>query len=62
MTQSKTVFQIGEDLYGVSTQELEQRIVICEAEAARIRQELAKKQAELSAYDKAHARYANPTS
>jgi uncharacterized small protein (DUF1192 family) len=52
MTQSKTVFQIGEDLYGVSTQELEQRIVICEAEAARIRQELAKKQAELSAADK----------
>ncbi len=51
MTQSKTVFQIGEDLYGVSIQELEARIAICEAEAERIRQELAKKQAELSAAD-----------
>lgn len=52
MTQSKTDFQIGEDLYGVSVEELGHRIECCEREITRLRGELTKKQAERTAADK----------
>lgn len=46
MTQSDTNFTIGEDLYGVSLAELEERIEILRAEITRIEAEIAKKQRE----------------
>ena len=49
--QSDTKFQIGEDLYGVSVDELKTRTKVLEAEIARIEAELAKKSADLSAAD-----------
>jgi uncharacterized small protein (DUF1192 family) len=47
--QSETAFAIGEDLYGVSVAELEERVGILQAEITRIERELTKKQSELSA-------------
>lgn len=49
MTQSETKFEIGEDLYGVSVDELRQRIGVLTEEIARIEGELSKKELELSA-------------
>jgi uncharacterized small protein (DUF1192 family) len=49
--QSETVFQIGEDLYGVSVDELNTRLVVLKTEITRIEAELAKKSADLSAAD-----------
>lgn len=49
--QSETVFQIGEDLYGVSVDELNTRLALLKAEMSRIEAELAKKSADLSAAD-----------
>ena len=51
MRQSDTEFKIGEDLYGVSVAELNERIVILRAEIIRIEAELAKKESDLSAAD-----------
>ena len=48
MTQSETDFQIGADLYGVSVDELKERLAILRGEIDRIEQELTKKQSELS--------------
>lgn len=56
MVQKKTDFAIGEDLYGVSMVELEHRLVVLEDEISRIKIELAKKQAELTAADQLFAR------
>lgn len=55
MVQKRTDFDIGEDLYGVSTAELELRIGVLEDELSRIKTELAKKQVELSAAEKLFA-------
>ena len=44
-----TSFCIGEDLYGVSRHELEERIGLLQQEIARIQAELTKKQSELGA-------------
>ena len=49
--QSETVFEIGEDLYGVSVDELNMRLGVLKAEITRIELELTKKSAELSAAD-----------
>jgi len=49
--QSETMFQIGEDLYGISVDELTNRLGILKAEISRIEVELAKKSADLSAAD-----------
>ena len=49
--QSETVFQIGEDLYGISVDELNTRLGVLKAEITRIELELTKKSAELSAAD-----------
>ncbi len=49
MTQSETEFALGEDLYGVSVEELKSRILVLRAEIARIEAELTKKQSDLSA-------------
>ncbi len=49
--QSETVFQIGEDLYGISVDELNDRLGVLKAEISRIELELTKKFAELSAAD-----------
>ena len=49
--QSETIFQIGEDLYGVSVDELHSRLSVLKAEISRIEQELTKKSDELSAAD-----------
>ena len=51
MRQSETKFQIGDDLYGVSVDELNTRLSILKAEISRIELELSKKSAELSAAD-----------
>ena len=51
MRQSDTEFKIGEDIYGVSVAELNERIVILRAEIIRIEAELAKKAGDLSAAD-----------
>ena len=51
MVQKLTDFDIGEDLYGVSITELDLRIGVLEDEISRIKNELAKKQAERSAAD-----------
>lgn len=55
MVQKLTDFVIGEDLYGVSVAELQLRMTALEAEIARIKLELTKKQAERSAADKLFA-------
>ena len=49
--QSETTFQIGEDLYGVSVDELNERLSVLKAEISRIELELTKKSAGLSAAD-----------
>ena len=49
--QSETQFQIGDDLYGVSVDELNTRIRVLRAEVTRIERELSKKSADLSAAD-----------
>lgn len=49
--QSETMFQIGEDLYGISVDELNDRLGVLKAEISRIELELAKKSADLSAAD-----------
>jgi len=49
--QSETTFQIGEDLYGVSVDELNERLSVLKAEISRIELELTKKSADLSAAD-----------
>ncbi|MEP3890825.1 MAG: DUF1192 domain-containing protein [Hellea sp.] len=49
--QSETKFQIGDDLYGVSVDELNTRIDVLKAEITRIEVELSKKSADLSAAD-----------
>jgi len=49
--QTETVFQIGEDLYGVSVDELNERLGVLTTEISRIEAELAKKSADLSAAD-----------
>ena len=49
--QSETTFQIGEDLYGVSVDELNERLSVLKAEILRIELELTKKSADLSAAD-----------
>ncbi len=49
MTQSETGFALGEDLYGVSVDELKERITLLKAEIVRIEAELTKKQSDLSA-------------
>lgn len=51
LRQSETMFQIGEDLYGVSVDELNDRLGVLKAEISRIELELTKKSAELSAAD-----------
>jgi len=48
MTQSETKFDIGEDLYGVSVEELKARVTVLKAEIDRIERELTKKQSDLS--------------
>jgi uncharacterized small protein (DUF1192 family) len=49
--QSETKFDIGDDLYGISVDELKTRVGILKEEISRIELELAKKSAELSAAD-----------
>ena len=49
MAQSETQFVIGDDLYGVSVEELNERIILLREEIVRIEAELTKKQSELSA-------------
>ena len=49
--QSETKFEIGDDLYGVSVDELHTRVGVLKAEISRIELELGKKSAELSAAD-----------
>ncbi len=49
--QSETMFQIGEDLYGVSVEELNIRLAILKTEMSRIAAEIDKKSADLSAAD-----------
>ena len=51
MRQSETEFEIGDDLYGVSVDELNTRVSVLKAEISRIELELSKKSAELSAAD-----------
>jgi len=51
MGQSETKFDIGDDLYGISVDELKTRVGILKEEISRIELELAKKSAELSAAD-----------
>ena len=51
MRQTETIFQIGDDLYGVSVDELKRRLERLKAEMGRIETELAKKSTDLSAAD-----------
>lgn len=51
MRQSETVFQIGDDLYGISVDELKSRLDVLKVEIIRIEAELAKKSTDLSAAD-----------
>jgi len=48
MAQSETSFEIGEDLYGVSVEELKERIQLLKSEIDRIERELTKKQSDMS--------------
>lgn len=50
LRQSGTI-AIGDDLYGLSINELEQRITFFEAEINRVKRELEKKTQEMSAAD-----------
>lgn len=47
MSQSETVFAIGEDLYGISVEELQARLKILHDETRRIEAELEKKRKDL---------------
>jgi uncharacterized small protein (DUF1192 family) len=47
MNQSGTNIVIGEDLYGISVTELENRIVLLKTEITRVEAELSKKQKDL---------------
>jgi len=49
--QSETKFDIGDDLYGISVDELKTRVGILKEEISRIELELGKKLADLSAAD-----------
>ena len=49
--QSETKFQIGDDLYGVSLDELKTRVTTLKTEISRVELEISKKSAELSAAD-----------
>jgi len=49
--QSETKFDIGEDLYGVSVDELKERVQVLREEITRIEAELTKKSKDLSAAD-----------
>jgi len=49
MAQAGTEFAIGEDLYGISVSELEERIILLQAEIARLKSEISKKNSGLSA-------------
>jgi uncharacterized small protein (DUF1192 family) len=49
--QSETKFDIGDDLYGISVDELKTRLAILKGEISRIELELVKKSADLSAAD-----------
>jgi len=51
MNQSKVVIEIGEDLYGISIDELEERIITLRTEINRLEHELDKKKQERSAAD-----------
>lgn len=51
MQKSKIDFSIGDDLYGVSIDELQERITILKDEISRIEAELDKKKRERSAAD-----------
>jgi len=44
-------FQIGEDLYGISIEELQTRILILESEITRLQDELEKKKSDRDAAD-----------
>ena len=49
MDEKNTDFTIGEDLYGISVDELETRLIVLKSEISRLEVELAKKKLELSA-------------
>lgn len=49
--QSDTKFELGEDLYGVSVDELKARLELLQTEISRIEAELTKKKSDLSAAD-----------
>ncbi len=49
MDEKNTDFTIGEDLYGISVDELETRLIVLKSEISRLEVELAKKKQELSA-------------
>ncbi len=51
MIKPKIDFQVGEDLYGISIDELETRISVMEDEISRLQDELAKKKSERIAAD-----------
>ena len=46
MTKPEVDIQIGEDLYGISIEELDKRILILKDEISRLQDELSKKKAE----------------
>ena len=48
MAQTETNFEIGEDLYGISVEELKERVSVLKSEIDRIERELTKKQSDLS--------------
>lgn len=47
--QNETIFTIGEDLYGVSLDELRERLSVLRFEGERIEAEIAKKEKDMSA-------------
>ena len=49
-------FVLGEDLYGVSVEDLQTRLKVLETEKTRLERELTKKQAELDAAHKIFGR------
>lgn len=51
MTKPEVDIQIGEDLYGISIEELDKRILILKDEISRLQDELSKKKAERNAAD-----------
>ncbi len=52
VNQMEIDFVLGEDLYGVSVEDLQARLEVLESEKTRIKRELAKKEAELDAAHK----------